>query len=44
MTYNTKNLFNLNEQIGQFYAAIHSIISNCGLNKELVGLELLKRK
>ena len=44
ITNNSKNLFNLNEQIGKFYAAIHSIISNCGVNKELVALELLKRK
>ena len=37
-------MFNLNEQIGKFYAAIHSIISNCDVNKELVALELLKGK
>ena len=37
-------MFNLNDQIGKFYAAVHSIISNCGVNKELVALELLKRK
>ena len=36
---NFKNLFDLNEQIGKFYAAIHSIISNCGINKEFVALE-----
>ena len=44
ITNNSKNLFDLNEQIGKFYAAIHSIISNSGLNKEFVALELLKRK
>ena len=44
ITKNSKNLFDLNEQIGKFYAAIHSIISNCGVNKELVALELLKCK
>ena len=44
ITSNSKNLFDLNEQIGKFYAAIHSIISNCGVNKELVALDLLKRK
>ena len=44
ITNNSKNFFNLKEQIGKFYAAIHSIISNCGVNKELVALELLKRK
>ena len=44
ITNNSKNLFDLNEQIGKFYAVIHSIISNCGVNKELVALELLKRK
>ena len=44
ITNNSKNLFDLNEQIGKFYTAIHSIISNCGVNKELVALELLKRK
>ena len=37
-------MFDLNEQIGKCYAVIHSIISNCGVNKELVILELLKRK
>ena len=37
-------MFDLNEQIGKFYAAIHSIISNCGINKELVALELVKCK
>ena len=36
-------MFDLNEQIDKFYASIHSIISNCGVNKELVTLELLKR-
>ena len=41
---NSKNLFDLNDQISKLYAAIHSIISNCGVNKELVALELLKRK
>ena len=44
ITNNSKNLFDLNEQIGKFYAAIYSIISKCGVNKELVALELLKRK
>ena len=44
ITNNSKNLFDLYEQIGKFYAAIHSIISNCGGNKEFVALELLKRK
>ena len=44
ITNNTENFFYLNEQIGQFYAAIHSIISDCGVNKELVALKLLKRK
>ena len=39
-----KIFFDLNEQIGNFYATIHSIISNYGLNKELVALELLKHK
>ena len=28
ITYNSKNLLDLNEQIGKFYAAIHLIISN----------------
>ena len=37
-------MFNLNEQIDKFYAVIHSIISSCGVNKELVTFELLKRK
>ena len=37
-------MFDLNEQIGKFYAAIHSIISNCSVNEELVALELLKCK
>ena len=37
-------MFDLNEQIGKFCAAIHSIISNCGVNKEIAALELLKRK
>ena len=32
ITKNSKNLFDLNELIGKFYAAIHSIISNCGVN------------
>ena len=41
---NSKNLFDLYEQIDKFYAAIYSIISNCGVNQELVALELLKRK
>ena len=41
---NSKNFFDLNEQISKFYAAIRSIISNCGVNKDLVALELLKRK
>ena len=41
---NSKNLFDLNVQIGKFYAAIYSIISNYGVNKELVALELLKCK
>ena len=40
---NSKNLFDLNKQ-GKFYAAIHSIISNCGLSEELFVLEILKRK
>ena len=44
ITKNSKNLFDLNELIGKFYAAIHSIISNCGVNKELVAPELLKHK
>ena len=44
ITNNSKKFFDLNEQIGEFYAAIHSIIFNCGVNKELVALELLKRK
>ena len=44
ITNNSKNLFDVNDQIGKFYAAIHSIISNCGVNKEIVALELLKRK
>ena len=44
ITNNSENLFDLNEQIDKFYAAIHSIISNYGVNKELVALELLKRK
>ena len=44
ITNNFKNLFDLNEQIGKFYAAIHSIISICGVNKDLVAFELLKRK
>ena len=39
ITNNSKNLFDLNEQIGKFYTAIHSIISNCGVNKELFALE-----
>ena len=33
ITYNSKNLFDLNEQIGKFYAAIHSIICNCSVIK-----------
>ena len=41
---NSKNLFDLNEQIGKIYAAIHSIISYCGENKKLVAFELLKHK
>ena len=44
ITNNSKNFFDLNEQIGKFYTAIYSIIFNCGINKELVALELLKRK
>ena len=44
ITNNYKNLFDLNEQISKFYAAFHSIISNCGVNKELFDIELLKRK
>ena len=41
ITNNSKNLFHLNDPIGKLYAAIHSIISNCGVNKELV-IESLK--
>ena len=41
---NCKNLFDLNEQVVKFYATIHSFISNCVLNQELVALEILKRK
>ena len=37
-------MFNLNEQFDKFDTAIHSIISNYGVNKELVILELLERK
>ena len=37
-------MFDLNEQIGKFDAAINSIISNNGVNKKLVALELLKHK
>ena len=44
ITNNSKTLFDLNEKICKFYAAIHSIIFNCGVNKEIVALELLKRK
>ena len=44
ITNNSKNLFDLNEQVGKFYAAIYSVISNCGNNKELVALEILKLK
>ena len=44
ITVNSKNLFDLNNKIGKFYAAIYLVISNCGLNKELVALELLKHK
>ena len=44
ITNNSKNLFDLNKQIDKFYAAIHSVISNCSANKELVALEILKRK
>ena len=44
ITNNSKNLFDLNKQFGKFYAAIYSIISNCGVNKELVSLELLKHE
>ena len=40
----SKNLFNLNEQVGKFHVAIHSVVSNCGLNKEFGALEILKRK
>ena len=43
-TNNSKHLFDLNEQIDKFYAAIHSIISNNGVNKEHVTLKSLKRK
>ena len=41
ITNNSKFFFYLNKKISKFYAAIHSIISNCGVNKELVALELL---
>ena len=45
ITNNSKNLFDLNEQIGKFYAAIHLAISNYSLNiEERVALDLLKRK
>ena len=44
ITNNSKNLFHLNEQICKFFAAIYSIISNCGVNKDIVALELLKRR
>ena len=37
-------MFDLNEQIIKFYRAIHSIISNCGVNKKLVAFEFLQRQ
>ena len=42
---NSKNLFNLNEQVSKLYAVIHSVISDYSLNKKLiVTFELLKCK
>ena len=40
----SKDLFDLNVQVGKFYATIHSAISNFNLNKVLVALEILKGK
>ena len=36
ITNTSKNVFDLNEQIRKFYAAIHSIISNCDVTKNLL--------
>jgi hypothetical protein len=40
----SKHIFDVSKQISDFYGAIHSIITNCGPNRELVTLEILKRK
>ena len=44
IAHNSENFFDLNKRVGKFYAAFLSAISNCGLNKKLVTLEILKRK
>jgi hypothetical protein len=44
ITNNSKNVFDITEQIRKFYGSVHSILSHTDTNNELVVLEILKKQ
>ena len=44
ITNNSKNIFDVSEQVQKFYGCMHSVLSHTDVNNELIILEILKKQ